>query len=235
LLRVLAPYRAFHARQLRKIRTVNSAQNLYTDMEAYMAEAQRRPRSDEAKSGEAKFRPPHTEELHGENQNREDAAGKAGLWDHPIESLRREWDRAVESFPARWPFGGTRLENEPFWRRQLASHNEPALDVAERDDKYEIFIELPGIEEKDIQLKLANGVLVVRGEKHGEHEERRKDYVLSERTYGTFQRSLRAPEGVDLDRVEASFENGVLTVTLPKTSEARRREKRIPIKSARKD
>jgi HSP20 family protein len=204
-------------------------------MEALMAEAQRKPRTDGPKTAETKFRPRQTAEPVGENQNREEAAGETGLWGHPMESLRREWDRALESFPARWPFGRTNLENEPFWRRQMAGHNEPAIDVAERDDKYEVSIELPGVEEKDIQLKLANGVLVVRGEKHGEHEEKRKDYVLSERTYGTFQRSLRAPEGVDPDRVEASFDNGVLTVTLPKTSEARQREKRIPIKSARKD
>jgi HSP20 family protein len=199
-----------------------------------MAEVQRKSRTDEAKSAEVKFRPRQTAEPRGENQNSGDTERENGLWDHPIESIRREWDRALEAFPARWPFGGrARMENEPFWRRQLAGHNEPAIDVAERDDKYEIFIEMPGIEEKDIQLKLANGVLVVRGEKHGEHEEKRKDYVLSERTYGTFQRSLRAPEGVDLDGVEATFENGVLIVTLPKTSEARQREKRIPIKSAR--
>ena len=68
----------------------------------------------------------------------------------------------------------------------------------------------------------------------GQREEVRKDYYLSERTFGTIQRSLRVPDGVDLEQVEASFDNGVLTVTLPKTHEARQPEKRIPIKSARK-
>lgn len=164
----------------------------------------------------------------------ESAQAEGSSWERPIESLRREWGRALESFPAHWPFGRPNLDNEPFWRKPFSAHGEPAADVAERDDKYEVFIELPGIEEKDIQLKIANGVLVVRGEKHGEREEVRKDYYLSERTFGTIQRSLRVPDGVDLEQVEASFDNGVLTVTLPKTHEARQPEKRIPIKSARK-
>lgn len=164
----------------------------------------------------------------------ERAHGEGSRWDHPIESLRREWDRALESFPARWPFGRPNLGNEPFWRKPFSGHGEPVVDVAEREDKYEVMVELPGIEEKDIHLKIANGLLTVRAEKHGEREEKRKDYYLSERTFGTFQRSLRVPDGVDLDQVEATFDNGVLTVALPKTHEAREREKRIPIKPGRR-
>jgi HSP20 family protein len=199
-----------------------------------MADAARKSPIDNPKP--TKLRPQQAEPESGAPQGTqaEGAEGEGSSWDHPMESLRREWDRAVGSFPARWPFGRPNLDNEPFWRKPFSAYGEPAADIAERDDKYEIFIELPGIEEKDIQLKIANGVLVVRGEKRGEREEVRKDYYLSERTFGTIQRSLRVPDGVDLDQVEATFDNGVLTVTLPKTHEARQPEKRIPIKPGRK-
>jgi HSP20 family protein len=77
---------------------------------------------------------------------------------------------------------------------------------------------------------LSDGTLTIKGEKKDEKEERNKDYYLSERRYGSFQRSFSVPDGVDAEKIEAAFKNGVLTVTLPKTPEAQKKEKKIEIK-----
>jgi HSP20 family protein len=108
----------------------------------------------------------------------------------------------------------------------------PAVDVAEKDKEYEITAELPGLDEKNIEVKLANGTLTIKGEKKEEKEEKQKDYYVSERSYGSFMRSFQLPEGVDEGKIEASFAKGVLTVKLPKSAEARKNEKTISIKAA---
>jgi HSP20 family protein len=106
----------------------------------------------------------------------------------------------------------------------------PAVDVAETDKAYEITAELPGLEEKNIEVKLANGVLFIKGEKQEEKEEKQKDYYRRERSFGSFERSFHVPEGVDTDKVAATFKNGILLVTLPKSAEAQKQAKKIEVK-----
>ena len=108
----------------------------------------------------------------------------------------------------------------------------PAVDIAETDKAYEITAELPGMDEKNIEVKFADGVLTIKGEKKEEKEEKKKDYYLSERSYGSFQRSFQVPDGVDTDKIEATFKKGVLTVTLPKSAEAQKAAKKIDVKAA---
>jgi HSP20 family protein len=108
----------------------------------------------------------------------------------------------------------------------------PAVDVVEKEKEYEISAELPGMDEKNIEIKLSNGTLTIKGEKKEEKEERDKDYYLSERRYGSFLRSFQVPEGVDAAKIEATFAKGVLTVKLPKSAEAQKGEKKIAIKAA---
>ena len=108
----------------------------------------------------------------------------------------------------------------------------PAVDVAETDKAYEITAELPGMDEKNIEVKFADGVLTIKGEKKDEKEEKKKDYYLSERSYGSFQRSFQVPDGVDTDKIEATFKNGILTVVLPKSTEAQKATKKIDVKAA---
>ena len=108
----------------------------------------------------------------------------------------------------------------------------PPADVSETDNAYEITAELPGMDEKNVEVKVANGVLTIRGEKQDEKEEKKKGYHMRERSYGSFERSFQVPDGVDADKIEANFKKGVLTVILPKSAEAQKAEKKITVKSA---
>lgn len=150
-----------------------------------------------------------------------------------FDSLRREVDRIFDEFhPAAWrfPFGrsifGLEVPHSAAW--QIA----PATDMVEKDKEYEISAELPGMDEKDIEIKLSNHTLSIKGEKTEEKEEREKDYYLSERRYGSFHRIFQLPEGVDADKIEASFSKGVLKVKMPKSTEAQKTNKKIGIKAA---
>lgn len=147
-----------------------------------------------------------------------------------LAALRRQVDRLFEDFGRGWglwrPFGGSLFDFKPVWSGQA-----PVVDLVERDKEYEISAELPGMDQSNVEVKLANGVLTISGEKKEEKEEKKKNYYLSERRYGAFQRSFQVPEGVDVDKIEATFKNGVLTIVLPKTAEALKREKKIAIQA----
>ena len=105
----------------------------------------------------------------------------------------------------------------------------PSIDVHENEKELVIAAELPGMEEKDVQLSFRDGVLTIKGEKKSERDETKDDVHISERSYGSFQRSFRVPDTVEVDKATADFEKGVLKVTLPKVAEAVSREKKIPI------
>ncbi|MCK3781023.1 Hsp20/alpha crystallin family protein [Ensifer sesbaniae] len=150
----------------------------------------------------------------------------------PFEGLRAEIDRLFDDFtPSFWrlPFGPAQVQRAsllPTWA--IA----PAVDLVEKETSYEITAELPGIDEKDIEVKVSNGNLTIRGEKQEVKEEKDKEYVLSERRYGSFQRAFRMPEGVKADEIAATFSKGVLTITLPKTKEAQQNDRKIQVNAA---
>ena len=152
----------------------------------------------------------------------------------PFTNLRREIDRLFDDFawgsPWRMPSPRSLFDAEPFWRREITWGKVPAVDIADTEKAYEITAELPGMDEKNVEVKFADGLLTIKGEKREEKEEKKKDYHLSERSHGSFQRSFTVPDGVDADKIDATFKDGVLTVTLPKTPEAQRKEKQIAIK-----
>src|SRR5829696_9647629 len=104
----------------------------------------------------------------------------------------------------------------------------PHMDVSESDREWTICAELPGVSEEDVDVRLEDDVLVIRGEKKFERKNEKENYHFVERSYGTFQRALRLPGPVDPDQVRARSDNGVLTVTLHKT-EQQERSKRIQI------
>jgi HSP20 family protein len=153
-----------------------------------------------------------------------------GEW-RPFEALRREIDRWFEDMDWRAPTRRGAFDLDPFWRRELTWPHVPAVDVVEKDKAYEVTAELPGLDEKNVEVKVANGTLTIKGEKSEEKEEKRKDYYLSERRFGSFERRFQIPQGVDASKIEANFKKGVLTVTLPKTQEAQAAEKTIAVKA----
>jgi HSP20 family protein len=149
----------------------------------------------------------------------------------PFESLRREVDRLFEEFRPtawRWPF--RRPDIELSWPREGWGMS-PAMDLVEKDASYEISAELPGMDESNIDIKLGQGMLTIRGEKREQKEEKKKEYHLSERRFGSFRRSFALPADVDADKIDAKCTKGVLTVTLPKSEEAKRDEKTIEVKT----
>jgi len=161
-------------------------------------------------------------------------AEPAAAW-RPFENLRREVDRLFQDFEhASWrnPFRGSLFDTEPLWRRQSMWGAAPAVDIVEKDGGFEVTAELPGMDEKNIEVSVTNGCLTIKGEKQEEKEEKKKDFYLQERHFGSFERRFQLPEGVDASKIEANFTKGVLTVTLPKTTEAKKAEQKIPIKAA---
>ncbi|CAA7612770.1 Hsp20/alpha crystallin family protein [Magnetospirillum sp. UT-4] len=150
---------------------------------------------------------------------------------HPLMALRDEVDRLFDSFfPA--AFGRTLLGLDP-WRapslRALGGVY-PSIDVKETADRYEIAAELPGLEEKDVNVTIRNGVLSIAGEKRHEHEEEAEGLQVRERTFGSFARTFRLPENANPDGIAAEFAKGVLTVTVPKAEDAAGKERKVEVK-----
>jgi HSP20 family protein len=97
----------------------------------------------------------------------------------------------------------------------------PAVDITEKDDEYLVKVELPGVEKNDVQITLESNILTVKGEKKQEKEEKGENYHRMERSYGSFQRSFTLPTTVKSDKIDASFKDGVLSIRLPKSEEAK--------------
>jgi HSP20 family protein len=136
---------------------------------------------------------------------------------NPFSALQQEIGRLFEGFSR--GFSG-------FSAREVM----PSMDLSETDKEIEITAELPGLEEKDIQLNVADNVLTIRGEKKNEREETKKDYRLVERSYGSFTRAVQLPDGVNADSIKAVMSKGVLKVTVPKPAPAQ--TKKIDVKAA---
>jgi HSP20 family protein len=159
-------------------------------------------------------------------------ASSLAMW-RPFEDLRQEIDRLFEDFGRGFwrPFERPLFATVPSFARELKWESMP-VDVVESEKAYEITAELPGMDEKNIEVKVANGTLTIKGEKQGEKEEKKKDYYLRERNFGSVERSFSIPQTVEADKIEASFKKGVLTVMLPKTTEAQKPAKKIDVKAA---
>jgi HSP20 family protein len=133
-----------------------------------------------------------------------------------------EWERRFDDL-----FGG------PLWRLPVDERGwMPAVDVFEKEDKFVVKAELPGIKEEDIHVSVVGDTLSIKGEKKTETEVKEEDYYRCERSYGNFYRSIPLPSNVDANRIEASFEHGVLEVTLPKS--AKIKPKKIAVSAKKK-
>jgi HSP20 family protein len=140
----------------------------------------------------------------------------------PLNRLRDEIDQLFEDFsfarPSRSAF--------PFTAPAALS---PAMELAAKDGGYELSVELPGLDEKDIDIEFADGILTVSGEKREESEKKDNGYLLSERRYGSFRRQLTLPSDVDPETIAATFEQGVLKLAMKKDKQAEVRAKKIKI------
>lgn len=145
----------------------------------------------------------------------------AGI-DDTFETLQRSMNRLFESF--RHEIGG------PIGKGDLGVVGS-RMDVSETDDAFELKVELPGMDEKDVEVSVTPDALTVRGEKKVETSEKKKNYHYRECSYGSVERVVPIPDGVDTDKIVARFKKGVLTVTLPKTAEAKAPARKVEVKS----
>lgn len=152
------------------------------------------------------------------------------LWQSFHDEMDRLFDRFAGGFGVpslrRW----FNIEPTSTYESSFSLPN-PAVDVTEDGKDYKITAELPGLEEKDLNVTVAGGMLTIKGEKSYEKDEKNTDRHVSERAYGSFRRSFALPDGVDADKITADMAKGVLTVTLPKTAQAAK-QKKIEVKAA---
>jgi HSP20 family protein len=155
----------------------------------------------------------------------DETAQPKGSTENPLAELQRQMNQVFESFWGKvdrplacfdWPFGEAT----------------PRSDVVETADGVEVTIELPGMEQKDVDVSLTDDTLTIKGEKQVEKKDEKRGYYVSERTYGSVFRTVPLPPGVDTGKAEATFRNGVLTVRIPQTPEARAKVKRIEVRAA---
>ena len=143
--------------------------------------------------------------------------------EHPMEAFHRDVDRLFED-----SWRGFELPMLGRLERPMAGMT-PRMDLTEDEERIHVSVELPGMDDKDVEVVLSDDVLTIKGEKKAEKEEAEKGYAYKERTYGSFRRSIPLHAEVVTDKVEATFEKGVLTVVLPKTPEAKKAYKKIPV------
>lgn len=155
----------------------------------------------------------------------DEAAQPKAPGDNPVAEFQRQMNQVFENFLGRmdrpfagggWPFG----------------EQGPRSDVVETAEGVEVTVELPGMEQGDVEVSLAGDALTVKGEKKVERQDEKKGYYVSERSYGSVFRTIPLPAGLDTDKADAAFKNGVLTVKIPHSPDARAKVKRIEVKAA---
>lgn len=140
----------------------------------------------------------------------------------PFESLQQSMNRLIESF----------RQDVGLWPTDTTGGGVGSrMDVSETDEAFEVKVELPGLDEKNVELAVTRDSLTIRGEKKSETNEKRREYHYRECTYGRVERVVALPEGVDTNKIVAKFKNGVLNITLPKTPEASKAVRKVPIQA----
>lgn len=140
----------------------------------------------------------------------------------PFSLLRHDMDSLFDEF-----FRG--FDMEPFFGRRSTRFS-PSVDITENDREIRVSAELPGMDEKDIDITLNHDSLTIKGEKREEKEDKSKDYYRMERSYGTFSRTIPLPVEIETDKVNAHYKKGILTITIPKSSKAIEAKKNITVK-----
>jgi HSP20 family protein len=143
--------------------------------------------------------------------------------DTPFGLLRQDMGTMFDDF-----FRG--FDIEPLWTHRLGAFS-PHVDVTESEKEIKVAAELPGIDEKDIDLSVTKDTLTIKGEKKEEKEDNGKDYYRMERSYGSFYRTIPLPTEVETDKISASYKKGILKIRIPKSAKALEEKKKISIKA----
>ena len=147
----------------------------------------------------------------------------------------RPFERELSPFRREMEDLWGRFFSEVPFTRAFKEEWSPTVDVSEKKDTFLIKAELPGIDEKDVSVSISGDILTIKGEKTKEEEEKDEHHYRVERYYGSFERSFRMPTGVKADKIEATFDKGVLKVTVPKAEEAKKKEITVKVKQPKKD
>ncbi len=131
-----------------------------------------------------------------------------------LEALRREMEKVFDNFLAE-----RGLEGEFVWT--------PPIEVKETDDRYVIRMDIPGVEKENVKIEISDNTLIVSGERKEEKEEKEANYYRREIAYGSFYRAIQLPSDINPEEIKARYENGVLTITVPKSEKAKKREIKI--------
>ncbi len=145
--------------------------------------------------------------------------------EHPLALFERDMERMFDEF-----FSGFGLAPFDFWGTRWSDFS-PQVDIVDGEKEIKVSVELPGLDEKDIDVSLSRDTLTISGEKRQEKEDKGKNYYRMERSYGAFKRIIPIPCEVKTEAVEATFKNGVLNIVLPKATEGQCRQK-IAVKTA---
>jgi HSP20 family protein len=146
--------------------------------------------------------------------------------DHPFYSLQHQMNSLFDNF-----FSGFDITPRSLAAGGFGAFT-PSVDVQESDKDFTIRAELPGVDEKDVEVTVTNDAVTIKGEKKEEKEDKGKNYYSMERSYGSFNRVIPLAVETDANKAEASFKNGVLNITIPKSQSAKAKGTKVPIKAA---
>lgn len=172
-------------------------------------------------NGEASYLPARRQEEYGWPSLHREMSEWMRQWDRLFDGLL---ERAYGPTPSRG--GASGVEAGWGWGGFM-----PAVNVTETNNELQVTAELPGVDEKNVEVSINRGLLTIRGEKKQENEEKKEGFYRMERSYGTFHRSIPLPQEVDTDKATATFKNGVLMVALPRLPELQSGAKKIAIKT----
>ncbi len=142
----------------------------------------------------------------------------------PIGSLQDQVNRLFDQFFDSWPMAPAM----PRYTYEPMAFN-PKMDVREDEKCIALTADLPGMTDKDVEVLVAPGSLTIRGERKEESNRKESGYYVNERSFGQFERTFALPSGIDIDKAHANFKNGALTVTLPRTAEARKATRKLEL------
>lgn len=142
----------------------------------------------------------------------------------PLLRLRDEFDRMFDDTPGN-AFGSR-------WMQKFYDNADPVVELRDKKDEYELVAEIPGMSSDDIEIKHSDGMLRIAGEKSESHEEEGECFMFSERHYGSFERAIKLPNGINHEKIRADLKDGLLTVHIPKSAEAIQKERKIPVSAS---